>query len=148
MGVRIIGALLALIVATKAAVAQENWGNLDALLLGSLSHTGQMEASYWMPDNPDPALAQVSLGIAYVHIPGSAGSVSISVGIFRRTPDGWRLAAPVSGVFGNQPRAPVYQNGQVQLLTTMLGPNEPRCCPTQEAMWRIDLTSGQALRVY
>lgn len=145
---RIIGSVLALLLAAQGAVAQENWGNLDALLLNSLSNTGAMEASYWMPDNANPDQAQVSLGIAYIHIPGSAGSVSIGAGIFTRTAAGWQYARPVSDLFGHAPRAPLFQDGQVQLLTTMPGPNDPRCCPTQEAMWRIDLSSGLAQRIY
>ncbi|QFT58991.1 hypothetical protein FIU94_09145 [Sulfitobacter sp. THAF37] len=145
---RIIGPLLALLLATTGAAAQDGWGNLDALLLSSLSNTGSMEASYWLPDSPDPAAAQVAIGVAYVHIPGSAGSVSIGSGIFRKGAAGWQMAAPVTGLFGHEPRAHQFQNGQVQLLTTMLGPGEPRCCPTQEAMWRIDLTTGQAERIY
>ncbi|OAN68969.1 hypothetical protein A8B82_04670 [Sulfitobacter sp. EhC04] len=145
---RFIGPILALLLAAKGAVAQEGWGNLDALLLNSLSTTGSMEASYWLPDNPDPAQAQLGLGIAYIHIPGSAGSVSIEAGIFRRTQNGWQYTAPVVNLFGHEPRDPLFQNGQVQLLTTMLGPGEPRCCPTQEAKWQIDLTTGQAQRLY
>ncbi|GLT08237.1 hypothetical protein GCM10007928_04680 [Sulfitobacter porphyrae] len=145
---RIIGAMLALLLAAKGALAQEGWGNLDALLLGNLSTTGSMEASYWMPDSPDPAQARVSLGIAYVHIPGSAGNVALGAGVFRQTAQGWQLSTPVYNLFGHEPRAPQFQNGQLQLLTTMPGPGEPRCCPTQEAMWRIDLTTGQAQRLY
>lgn len=145
---RIIGLLLALTLAAKSAMAQDGWGNLDNLLLSNLSNTGQMEASYWLPDNTDPAQAQVAIGIAYIHIPGSAGSVSIGAGIFRAGANGWQMTTPVTSLFGNEPRAPLFQNGQVQLLTTMLGPGEPRCCPTQEAMWRIDLATGQAQRVY
>lgn len=145
---RIIGPMLALLLAAQGALAQEGWGNLDALLLGNLSTTGNMEASYWMPDSPDPAQARVSLGIAYVHIPGSAGSVALEAGVFRQTAQGWQFSTPVRNLFGHEPRAPQFRNGQLQLLTTMLGPGEPRCCPTQEAMWRIDLSTGQAQRLY
>lgn len=123
------------------------WPDLGVLLFSTLTRSGTAEHAVWLPDHPDPALAVQSLGVAYEHVPGSAGSVSIAVGYYQKTDAGWVFAGPIGGVFGSDPRDPVYQPGTIELTTTMPGPNDPRCCPTQATRWRIDLASRQAQRL-
>ena len=127
-----------------AGLAQGGWGNLDQLLRQSLTRSGTFEASFWLPDNGDPAQATRALGVVYEWIEGSAGSTTIATGLFVRAPDRWVYQGPVEGLFGQSPRDAVFAQGHVDLTTTMLGPNEPRCCPTQATRWRIDLSKLRA----
>jgi len=140
---------LALVLALLAgsAQAQNGWPNLDALLFSTLTASGRAEGSYWLPDQADPASATRALGVVYEHIPGSAGSVSIASGVYVRTTQGWQFAGVVQGLFGQSPRDIAFAPTFVELTTTMLGPNEPRCCPTLPARWRIDLATLTAQRL-
>ena len=142
-------AVLAALAWGSAAPAQNMapWPNLDAMILSTLTATGTAEAAFWLPDSPEPAQVTQGLGIAYEYIQGSAGSVSIAVGYFVRGAGGWQYAGPVQGLFGQSPRAPIFAPGAMELTTTTLGPNEPRCCPTQETRWRIDLSRLAAQRL-
>ena len=127
------------------AQSSGGWGNLDNLLVASLSPTGLMEASFWMPDAANPDQAQLALGIAYVHIPGSAGITTLEAGLFGRTPTGWVLQRRVSDLFGHSPTAPAFAADRIELTTMMLGPNDPRCCPTKPTRWSISKITGQAV---
>ena len=89
------------------ALAQ-GWGDLDALLTATLSPTGGNEASYWLPDSADPAQATQAIGILYAHIPGSAGSVSIHAGLFRKAGGAFSIAGQITGLFGSTPRDAPY----------------------------------------
>ncbi|WP_415401612.1 hypothetical protein [Tateyamaria sp. SN3-11] len=141
-------ALFCAILAFAAPVrAQDGWPNLDALLFSTLTASGQAEASFWLPDTPDPATATRALGVVYEHIPGSAGSVSIATGVYVRTAQGWQIAGVVPSLFGQSPRGANFGPASVDLTTTTLGPNEARCCPTVETRWRIDLTTFIAQRL-
>lgn len=128
----------------SAPAWSQGWGDLDSLLLRSLSPTGAMEAAFWLPDNPDPTQATRALGVVYAYIPGSAGNTSIHVGRFMRSGSGFVLAGPVTGLFGHDPRDQAFFPGRVEITTTTLGPNEPRCCPTVPQRWSVDLATGQA----
>ncbi len=141
--------LLAALFWGAAAPAQDMapWPNLDAMILSNLTDSGTAEAAFWLPDGPDPAQVTQGLGVAYEYIQGSAGSVSIAVGYFVRGASGWQYVGPVQGLFGQSPRAPMFAPGVMELTTTTLGPNEPRCCPTQETRWRIDLAQRVAQRL-
>lgn len=145
---RIVAALLAMSLWLPPASAQQaSWPNLDQLLFSTLTASGRAEASFWLPDQLDPATATRALGVVYEHIPGSAGSVSIATGIYQRVAEGWAFVGPVEGLFGNSPRDPAFLAAHVDVTTTMLGPNEPRCCPTLPVRWRIDLTTRVAQRL-
>lgn len=133
--------------AQTAAAQQAGWPNLDQLLFGTLTASGRAEASFWLPDQATPATATRALGVVYEHVPGSAGSVSIAVGLYARGAQGWQYAGPITGLFGQSPRDAVFAANQVELTTTMLGPNEPRCCPTLPVRWRIDIPTRQAQRL-
>lgn len=133
--------------ATTGAAQTETWPNLDQLLLSTLSNTGAMESALWLPDDADPTRASAALGIAYVHIPGSAGSVSLGAALFAKGATGWAPERPVTGLFGFSPRDHRFLADRIELTTTMAGPDDPRCCPTQPARWSIDRATGQAQRL-
>lgn len=132
---------------TQAWPNQHGWGSLDAMILSTLTTSGTAEAAFWLPDHPDPAQATRGLGVAYEYIQGSAGNTSIALGYYVRSAAGWQMAGPVTGVFGQSPRDPVYTQTTLEITTTMLGPNEPRCCPTLPVRWRIDLASRAVQRL-
>lgn len=121
---------------------------LDDVVIGSLSHSGTAEASFFLPNAAELRAATLALGFVYEYIPGSAGNTGIAVGAFVPGEDGWELAGLVQGVFGQSPRDAAYGTGFVDVTTTVLGPNEPRCCPTQAARWRIDFSTLLAQRLY
>ena len=131
---------------TSMAIAQ-NWGNLDHLLFQSLTSSQTAEVSYWLPNAPDPATATMAIGVVYEYIPGSAGNTGIATGVFVRHANGWAFAGKVDGMFGHQPRDAVFSQGYVDITTTTLGANEPRCCPTVPARWRIDFAGMKAVQI-
>lgn len=144
----IVSLLLALSIwAPPVSAQQVGWPNLDQLLFSTLTNSGRAEASFWLPDQSEPTTATRALGVVYEHIPGSAGSVSIAAGLYQRVAEGWAFVGPVEGLFGNAPRDPGFGPAHVDLTTTMLGPDEPRCCPTLPVRWRIDLTTRVAQRL-
>lgn len=132
---------------TPATAQQSAWPDLDRLLFSTLTASGTAEASFWLPDQADPATATRALGVVYEYIPGSAGSTSIAVGLYQRTTAGWGFIGPVEGLFGQSPRDAVFGPTYVDLTTIMLGPNEPRCCPTMPVRWRVSLASRAAQRL-
>ena len=126
------------------AAQDAGWGDLDGLLVRSLSNTGSIDASFWLPDYGNPTEARRALGIAYIYIPGSAGNTGISAGIFTRQASGWVMTARVPALFGQLPRDHEFAPGVMEVTTTTLGPGEARCCPTKATRWRVDLSTGQA----
>lgn len=128
-------------------LSAQSWPNLDQLLFSTLTSSGTAEASYWIPDSPDPAQATQALGVVYEYIPGSAGNTGIATGYYLRGQAGWQLAGLVQGLFGQSPSDPAFGQGFVDLTTIMLGPNEPRCCPTLQTRWRINLGNMTAVKL-
>lgn len=118
---------LALLLATPAAA--EDVGALLARTLGA-----NAVQYVWLPDSADPAAVREAIGVAYVEIPGAAGNTNIVVGYYR---DG-AFVGPVSDLFGQDPREPRFLPDYIEIATTMLGPDDPRCCPSQTARWAID----------
>ena len=116
---------------------------IAGMLVRDLSPTGSMEAGQWFTDQA----GQTGLGIIYAHIPGSAGSVSIHAGLYRRADTGWTMERGVEGLFGMSPADAVFLGDRVEVTTTMLGPDDPRCCPSLFVRWSIDLASGMATRL-
>ncbi|MEM6372542.1 MAG: hypothetical protein AAF727_07160 [Pseudomonadota bacterium] len=128
--------------------AQQGWPNLDLLLGSALAPGEQFERSFWLPDSANPEQAQQAIGVIYPIIQGAAGNTGIVVGHFVRVQGGgWGLAGVVPNLFGFDPRDVAFSAGAVQLTTTMLGPNEPRCCPTMPVRWQINLNTKQAQRL-
>jgi hypothetical protein len=139
-------ALPLLCAAPFAALAQawpnaQGWVSLDHMILSTLTRSGTSLSAFWFPDHGDPAQATRGLGIAYEHIPGSASGFDIALGYYVRTAAGWAMAGPVQSVYGQSPRDPAWTPTTLEITTTMLGPNEPRCCPSVPVRWRIDLGS-------
>ncbi|WP_187429076.1 hypothetical protein ROLI_004770 [Roseobacter fucihabitans] len=128
------------------ALAQD-WGDLNAVILPALSSSGTSEATFWLPNVNDPEAASLSLAVVYEYIQGSAGNTSIAVGFFVRQPTGWAFGGTVENLFGHNPRDAVFADSFVELTTTTLGPNEPRCCPTMQTRWRVDYQSRTAQRL-
>ncbi len=143
---RTLAAILLSLLSVPAALAQD-WGNLDALIISQLTDGATPEMAQFMPDTADPATATRALAIAYVHIPGSAGSVSIDVGLFQRAGQGWSMTRRVDGLFGMGPENPAFGPGWVEITTSTLGPDDPRCCPSVKTRWRIEMATGQAFRL-
>ena len=140
--------VLAFLMTCVAQIGQaQDWGNLDALLFANLTTSGTAEASFWLPNSPNPVQATTALGVVYEHIPGSAGNVVIATGIFIKQANAWVFAGDVDGFYGNDPRDVAFSQGYVDVTTTLLGPNEPRCCPTLPSRWRVDLGSCTAVQI-
>lgn len=146
------GLIAGLVMAAWSGVqtyAQDNgWGDLDALLLSTLSPAGQLEAAFWMPDSADPIAARVALAVAYVSPEGvnAAGSVNIHAGVYEKRSQGWVQTHPVRGLFGTSPRDVLYLGDRIEVTMTVPGPNDPRCCPTDSARFSILRSTGDALR--
>lgn len=144
---RLIAALALLALWAAPLRAQDGWPNLDQLLSATLAPGQYFERSFWLPDSANPAQARQAIGIAYPVISGAAGNTTIEVGYFIKAQGEWGIAGRVVGLFGHNPRDIAFFQGAVQITTTMLGPNEPRCCPTLPVRWQIDLTTLQAQRL-
>lgn len=122
-------------------MAQTSAEEIAHLLRNDLSPTGSMEGGQWY------ANATQALGIIYVHVPGSAGTVSIHSGVYGFFDNGWVKLKDVQGLFGSSPQGAQFLPGRVELTTITLGPDEPRCCPTLPVRWSVDLNTGVATRL-
>lgn len=132
---------------TAQSTFAQAWGDLDGLLVRTLSPTGEMVASVWFPDGATPETSQRALGVVYAHVPGSAGTVSIHTGIFTGGQTNWTLVRQVDGLFGQSPQNPVWHADRIEVTTSVLKEGEPRCCPTGVARWSIDVATGQVNRL-
>ena len=139
--------ILVLILALPQRGAAQGWPNLDQLLFSTLTQSGTAEASFWLPNHLSADQATQALGVVYEHIPGSAGSTGIALGIYTKTAAGWQFTAPIVGVLGQSPRDAAFSGATLDVTTTLLGPNDARCCPTLPARWRIDLTTLTVTRL-
>ena len=146
-GIMLFAGFLALL-AMRADAQSESAEDIAHMLVTNLSPTGAMEAGQWFTNPPVPETGAVGLGIIYVHVPGSAGTVSIHAGLFLLYPIGWSIIHEITGLFGMSPSDAVFYGDRVEVTTTVLGPNDPRCCPSVAARWSIDLTNGVASQLY
>ncbi|HDR29173.1 hypothetical protein [Rhodovulum sp.] len=126
------------LIALAGPACAQDWGDLDSALIRDLAPGGENLGSYWMPDHADPAQAMRALAVLYAHIPGSASGFTIHAGLYARDAEGLRYAGPVSGLFGTEPRAPVFHAERMELTTSMPGPDDPHCCPSRAQRWSID----------
>ena len=115
------------------------------MLVMELSPTRSMEGGEWFTDKDAFGRETRALGIIYVHVPGSAGTVSIHAGIFDFHDSGWVKTRDVSGLYGVGPRNAVFHANRIELETTTLAPGDPRCCPTQKVRWQVDIGTGAAI---
>jgi hypothetical protein len=139
--------LLALALGAALPATAQDWGDLDTLIMGQLTGGATLESSTFMPDAADPAAASRAIAVAYTHIPGSAGSVDIHVGLFRKETNAWRLMRKIDGLYGMGVENPVFSGQTFEVTTNMLGPDDPRCCPTLKVRWRIDLDTADVTRL-
>jgi hypothetical protein len=141
--------LAALILLSTPATAQSgaDWGDLDGVLFSTLTTSGAAEASYWLPNATTPDQTTEAVGVVYEHIPGSAGSVSIAVGVFRRAGSDFVLVGRVNDVFGMVPADPAHYPDRIEFSTSTLTDTDPRCCPSGTTRWAIDRTTLTARKV-
>ncbi len=140
---RLVAAGLLAFGISGAPAGAADWGFVTPLVTGALAD-GAMPLGdpYWFPDAETPEAATRAVGVLYVEIPGAAGNFNIAAGVFGRSGGSWALQAPIRDLFGTDPRDPEWKAGAVSLTTTMPKDGDPRCCPTGEARWSIDLKSG------
>ncbi|MEM1352759.1 MAG: hypothetical protein AAGF27_10465 [Pseudomonadota bacterium] len=113
------------------------------MLVTDMSPTRAMEGGEWFTNER----GTYALGIIYVHVPGSAGTVSIHAGVYGYLDSGWTKLADVKDLYGLSPMDARFDETSVTLTTLTLGPDEPRCCPTKQIRWRVGLSDGQAFRL-
>jgi hypothetical protein len=144
-----LAALAILLAAVASGYAQSRTGSTDAKIERLLAQSlgSGFEASYWLPDSEEPAHVTEALGVVYIPIKGSAGSVSIEAGYFKRSGKIFQFGERVRDLFGMEPRDARFLPGRIELTTTMLKPGEPRCCPSGTARWAIDRKSLVATRI-
>jgi hypothetical protein len=143
---RVMRRILVLLTALSCAapaIAQD-WSDVAPTLRRDLTNGRTPIQTFFFPDLPDPATATRALGLAYVHIEGSAGSASLDVGLFRRAGGAWTLHRRVEGLYGFSPRDPQLGPNGFFVTTDTLGPNDPRCCPSVVTRWYLDWESGAA----
>lgn len=133
--------ILAACLAVSPAWAQD-WSGAGLAMQRDLTGGQPPLQSYFFPDAGDPATASRALGVAYLHIPGSAGSASIHVGLFENAGGAWRLRIPADGIGGFEPREPQVSPDGFFVTTSTLGPDDPRCCPSEETRWFVSWADG------
>lgn len=139
---------LALLLAPVAGAAQHNWSFLDPLLAQTLGIRATDGAPKLFVDHADPNVATQGLAFFYYGNRDGGNAIHLNVGFYRRGPQGWSFVAPVGGLFGHDPRDVSFDGGVIEVTTTTLGPNEPRCCPTQVSRWRFDPVTFAVVQLY
>lgn len=127
-----------------APVGAQDWSDASGIVVRDLAAGGTPLDASFFPDSPDPAQASRGLGIVYVAIEGAAGNASLEAGLFQREGGVWRLHRRVTGLFGLSPRDPLFDAAGFYVTTSMLGPNDARCCPSEATVWFVDWATGQA----
>lgn len=130
--------------AVTQAVAQD-WSFLAPLTAQTLDVRPGDSAPLLFSDHPDPGVAQHSVIFHYFDSRSGGNSFGLNVGLYRRDQVGWRYIQTLE-IFGVDPRDGVFHGDRFEVVTLMLGPNEPRCCPTQQTRWVVDLRGGQVYR--
>ncbi len=92
-------------------------------------------------------MANVALAIHYSESRAGGNSFGISVGLFQRTGNTWGYAAPVDGIFGVEPRDVAFYPDRIEVTTSTLGPDDPRCCPSSATRWAVDRTTGAVTKL-
>jgi hypothetical protein len=133
-------------VATIPAVpaGPSNWGDLDGLIRQTLGVSG---ANYWLPDSADPMQATQAVAFSYYMLPGGGNAQSLRTGLYLRVAEHFQLAGVLDGLFGLDPRNVRFTGTAIELNTTMPAPGDPRCCPTAEALWSIDVATMRVTRL-
>jgi hypothetical protein len=76
--------------------------------------------------------------LAWILYPSDGNSDSLDVALFRNEQDQMTYYRSIDDVFGARPRNVVFEQGRINLTTTIPGRGEPRCCPTGSRNWVID----------
>lgn len=141
---RLILALVIAVSLAPAARAQDGWGDLGTLLAQSLGQGA--DATQWFPDSVDPAQATEAIGTAYIPFVGG-NARSRENGYFRKVNGSFQFAGRITELFGVGGSQTAFFPDRIEITTTMLGPGEPRCCPTLQVRWAIDRTTLVARRL-
>ncbi|MEX0338774.1 MAG: hypothetical protein AB3N11_07005 [Arenibacterium sp.] len=96
-------------------------------------------------DHPDPAVARYSVIFHYFPSRGGGNSFGLNVGLFVHSAEGWQFARTLD-IFGSDPREGDFAEAHFDVTTTTLRRGEPRCCPTGETRWRVDLRTAAVTR--
>ncbi|MCB2137636.1 MAG: hypothetical protein KDE08_17100 [Rhodobacteraceae bacterium] len=133
----------------SGAFAQDlsRWGDIEAFLIEALSPGEEIAAYAWLPDNPDPDLANEAIGVVYPVLVGAAGNTGIAAGHFYRFKDEMELNSLVTNLFGYDPRDARFFADRIEITTNVLGPNDPRCCPSKVQVWRLPRADFAAVQV-
>jgi hypothetical protein len=72
--------------------------------------------------------------LSLVRYSTGGNSMSLTTWIWRDTDVGYLLArvVPIEEFFGIEPRDVRFSPGRIEVTTTVLNPDDPRCCPTGE----------------
>lgn len=124
-----------------------DWGDIGGLIQGTIGEPLIEGSNFWLPDNADPMRARQAVVFHYFMPPGGGNAMGLKTALFRKTGEGFVLAGMIEGLFGNQPRDVRYLADRVEITTTTLGPNDARCCPTQVAVWSVDLGTRAVARI-
>ena len=73
----------------------------------------------------------------YRDIAGAAGNFDLRVALFEGSEGRYRLLRLVPGVYGTEPRQVAFSNGLIEITTTILRPEDSRCCPTGSMRHKI-----------
>ncbi len=127
------GALVvALVIAPLAGFADGLPPATEARVAEELGATDYFDFAWFPSPKGDEALA-----VVYFPIPGAAGNFDVASGLYAVS--GGKLTLKGQPfLFGIEPRDVRFLADRIELVTTMPGPNDPRCCPTASARWSID----------
>lgn len=76
--------------------------------------------------------------LAFVYAYSGGNSVAQEVWLLSSDNGFWARVTQVE-IYGQSPRDVRFGQGQVLVTTTTLGPNDPRCCPTDETTWTLTI---------
>lgn len=138
-----LGLLVAVqVLGPPPAVAQTEAERSIALSLGE--DPSLLLGSAWVPD---PSGAPEAIGGGYFADGDGGNMVLSSWGLFSAEGGTYALVGPIDGLYGQDPRDAAFLPDRVEITTTIQGPDDPRCCPTDVARWSIDRASLAAARI-
>ncbi|MET0183162.1 MAG: hypothetical protein ABW199_09775, partial [Caulobacterales bacterium] len=76
--------------------------------------------------------------LAWADFDTGGSSWNHGVGLFRNEGGRMVFMRTEDEVYGMEPRDPHFETGKITLTTSMPGPNDPLCCPTQARAWVIN----------
>lgn len=138
---------LALLLAPVAGLAQHAWSFMDPLLAQTLDIRPGEGPPMLFVQHADPNVAAHGLAFFYFGNRQGGNAFHLNIGFYRRSDAGWSFVAPISGLFGVDPRDAIFTGNVIEISTTMQGPGEPRCCPTLLARWSVNTQTLQVTRI-